>query len=148
MAPGETSFLIVNTVVVNMDGKKEYCPVYGNICDYCGKKNHFAAMCLQRKHAGKRNYNTTPHAHAVSKSSDDILCVEYDAQGHLHIHTVSKSQCKFKLFAQIILSDQTIAMQIDSGASCIVLPEKYVPLGTEIQPSEQSLTLYSKLVCL
>ena len=35
-------------------------------------------------------------------------------------------------------------MQIDSGASCNVLPEKYVPLGTEIQHSKQSLTLYSK----
>ena len=124
--------------------KKEYCPAYGKICDHCGKKNHFAATCLQRKHAGKRDYNTTPRVHAVSKSPDDILCVDYDAQGHLHIHTVSKSQYKSKLFAQIILFDQTITMQIDSGASCNVLPEKYVPLGTEIQHSKQSLTLYSK----
>ena len=124
--------------------KKEYCPAYGKMYDHCCKKNHFAAMCLQRKHAGKRDYNTTHHVHAVSKSSDDILCVDYDAQGHLHIHTVSKSQYKSKLFAQIKSFLQTITMQIDSGASCNVLPEKYVPLGTEIQHSKQSLTLYSE----
>ena len=35
-------------------------------------------------------------------------------------------------------------MQIDSGAFCNKLPEKYVPLGIEIQQSKQSLTLYSK----
>ena len=34
-------------------------------------------------------------------------------------------------------------MQIDSGASCNVLPTKYVPPGTEITQSRQSLTLYS-----
>ena len=79
--------------------------------------------------------------HVVSKSTDDILCVDYDAQGHLHIHTVLKCQYKSKLFAQIILFDQTITMQIDSGASCNVLPEKYVPLGTELQHSKQFLAL-------
>ena len=82
--------------------------------------------------------------HAVSKSSDDILSVDYDARGHLHIHRASKSQYNSKFFAQIILFDQTITMQIDSGTSCNVIIEKYVPLGTEIQLFKQSLTLYSK----
>ena len=130
--------------------KKEYCPAYGKICDHCGKKNHFAAMCLQRKHAGKREYNTTHHVQAVSKSTDDILYVDYDAQGHLHIRTVSKSQYKAKLFAQVKLFFQTIAMQIDTWASCNVLPTKYVPLAQCAQPwnllNFQVLSRTSKLI--
>ena len=82
--------------------------------------------------------------HAVSKSYDDILSVNYDARGHLHIHRASKSHYKFKFFAQIILFDQIITMQINSSASCNVILENYVPLGTEIQLSKQPLTLYSK----
>ena len=62
-------------------------------------------MCLQRKHAGKRDYTTKPHVNAVSNAHDDILSVDYDANGHLHIHTVSKSQYKSKIFAHITLSD-------------------------------------------
>ena len=124
--------------------KKEYCPGFGKICEHCGQRNNFAATCLQRKHAGKREYTTKSHVNAVSNTSDDILSVYYDAKGHLHIHTVSKSQYKSKIFVHITLSDQKITMQIDSGASCDVLPEKYVPPGTKIQQSNQPLTLYSK----
>ena len=124
--------------------KKEYCPAFGKICEHCGKRNHFVAMCLRRKHAGKRDYTTKPHVNTVSNAYDDILCVDYDANGHLRIHTVSKSQYKPKIFAHITLSDQKITMQNDSGASCNVLPEKYVPPGTNIQQSNQPLTLYSK----
>ena len=107
--------------------KKEYCPAFGKMCHHCGKRNHFAALCLQRKHAGKRDYTIIPHVHAVSNPCDDILCVDYDEQGHLHIHTVSRSHYKSKIFAQMVLSNTKFTMQVDSGASCNVLPTKYVP---------------------
>ena len=50
--------------------KKEYCPAFGKICEHCGKRNHFAAICLQRKHAGKRDNTTKPHVNAVSNTYD------------------------------------------------------------------------------
>ena len=84
---------------------------------------------------------------AVSNTYDDIdiLSVDYDANGHQYIHTVSKSRYKSKIVAHTTLSDQEITMQIDSGASSNVLPEeKYVPPRTKIQQSNQPLTLYSK----
>ena len=28
--------------------KKGYCPAFGKMCDHCGKRNHFAALCLKR----------------------------------------------------------------------------------------------------
>ena len=87
--------MIVSIVVVNTDGKKS--TAFGKICEHCGKRNHFAAMCLQRKHAGKRDNTTKPHVNAVSNRYDDLLSVDYDANGHLHIHTVSKSQYKSKI---------------------------------------------------
>ena len=86
----EMSFLIVNIVLMNMDGKQSIAQHITRFY-HCGKESHFATMCLQRKDAGKRDYTTTPHVYAVSKSSDDILCVDYDAQGYLHIHTISES---------------------------------------------------------
>ena len=101
-------------------------------------------MYLQRKQAGKGDNTTKPHVNAVSNTYYDILSFDYDANGHLHIHSVSKSQYKSKIFAHITLSDQKITMQIDSGASCNVLPEKFVPPGLKIQVSNQPLTLYSK----
>lgn len=30
--------------------KKDCCPAFGKICRHCGKRNHFADMCLLRKH--------------------------------------------------------------------------------------------------
>ena len=43
---------------------------------------------------------------AVRETYDDILPVDYDANGHLHIDTVSKSQYKSKIFAHTTLSEQ------------------------------------------
>ena len=78
-------------------------------------------MCLQRKHASKRDYNTTSHVHVVPKSAGDILCVDFRAQCHLHVHTVSKFSIScISFLPKFILSDQTITTQIAFGASCVL----------------------------
>ena len=42
------------------------------------------------------------------------------------------------------IQGKTVKMQIDSGASCNVLPKKYLTQGTEVQKTNKLLTAYNK----
>ena len=42
------------------------------------------------------------------------------------------------------IEGKPVKMQIDSGASCNVMPEKFVPKRTEIKGTNQTLLLYDK----
>ena len=44
----------------------------------------------------------------------------------------------------MIIKGRQIGFQIDSGATCNVLPEHFVPPGTKVEKSDHSLRLYSK----
>ena len=43
------------------------------------------------------------------------------------------------------IGNELVEMQVDSGASCNVLPRKYVIQDTEIKETNLKLTTYSKI---
>ena len=49
-----------------------------------------------------------------------------------------------KIFATMEITGASIRMQIDTGAPCNVLPQKYVPPGTLITETDRTLKMYSK----
>ena len=67
--------------------------------------------------------------------------------GDVNVNTsemVDVSDFPSKIYAAMEIQRKTVKMQIDSGASCNVLPKKYLPEGAEVQKTNKLLTAYNK----
>ena len=85
---------------------KKLCPAFGKSCDFCGKQNHFANKCRQKRSGSTRNsvraIGEPDEVHPVCEGAtllDDSQCVTLKLD-----------------------SGNYIRFQIDSGAQCNVLP--------------------------
>ena len=101
-----------------------------------------------QKSPGKRDTFSKAKIHAVKEettsSDEEILIVEISPQNNLEINSVSQSPTKNKIFASMFIKGRQISFQLDSGATCNVLPEHFVPPGTKVEKSDHSLRLYSQ----
>ena len=94
---------------------KELCPAFGKSCDFCGKQNHFANKCRQKRSGSTRN-----SVRAIGEP-DELFPVREGAT------LLDDSQCvTLKLD-----SGNYIRFQIDSGAQCNVLPLKMYKRATK-----------------
>ena len=94
---------------------KELCPAFGKSCDCCGKQNHFAKKCRE-----KRSSNTRNSVRAIGEP-DEVFPAREVAT------LLDDSQCvTLKLD-----SGNYIRFQIDSGAQCNVLPLKLYKRATK-----------------
>ena len=125
----------------------EKCPAFGKICSACQKENHFALKCSQKKklHKTKKPRNRKPpQKHSVNQfdfdgSEEEILSVSCSKK---EINAVDNHSNK--ILATIKIGGKDVKMLIDSGASCNVLPIKYLPKGTMVEKSSHTLEMYSK----
>ena len=61
------------------------------------------------------------------------------------VKTVDMSKFKSKIFVHKEIADELVTMQVDSGASCNLLPQKFLPKDSKIEKTEDlKLTTYSK----
>ncbi|XP_065061116.1 uncharacterized protein K02A2.6-like [Rhopilema esculentum] len=129
---------------------KESCPAFGRYCSGCGKRNHFVEKCSLKKPPGMRDTFSKAKIHAVKEentsSDDEILVVEISPKNNLAINAVSQSPPKNKIFASMIIKGRQICFQLDSGATCNVLPKHFVLPGTKVEKLDHSLRLYSQAV--
>ena len=100
---------------------KELCPAFGKSCDLCGKLNHFANKCRQKRSGSTRN-----SVRAIGEP-DEVFPVREGAT------LLDDSQCvTLKLD-----SGNYIRFQIDSGAQCNVLPlEMYKRATKDVQMND------------
>ena len=80
-------------------------------------------------------------------SEEEILSVQLSAEdenGSTSEVINSVSGFPNKIYAVMEIQGKPVRMQIDSGASCNVLPMKYLPRVAEIQKSNKLLTAYNK----
>ena len=127
--------------------ERSKCPAFGNICSFCQKENHFALKCSQEKkpHKTKKPRNRKPlHKHSVNQfdfgeSEEEILSVSCTEE---EINVVDNNSNKILTIMKI--GGKEVKMLIDSGASCNVLPSKYLPKGTVVEKSSHTLKMYSK----
>ena len=110
---------------------KEKCPAYGKKCAKCGKSNHFAIKCKSSvsTQSGSQNF-----AKAVNESSD--------SEEEIFMLTVNNGFDK-KICATMEINGQRVKMQIDSGASCNILPKLFLPPNIEVQKKTKDLVTYS-----
>ena len=81
---------------------------------------------------------------ADSSSEEELLSVTFDlTEGSAHMVNEDKLPEK-RMLATMEIAGENVQMQIDAGASCNVLPQKFVPSGTNIIKSDRTLKMYSK----
>ena len=110
--------------------ERSKCPPFGKICSACQKENHFALKCSQKKkpHKTKKPGNRKPpQKHSVNhfdfdESEEEILSVSCSEE---EINAVDNHSNK--ILATMKIGGKDVKMLIDSGASCKVLPIKYLP---------------------
>ena len=126
--------------------KRDKCPAYGKTCSSCGKANHFAAKCFKNSRESK---NKRSHKFKRKKVNqlDDITESSYSSEEeilsvslHHTANVVDMSNLKNKIFAHMEIANDLVKMQVDSGASCNVLPRKFLPRETESKKTSLKLT--------
>ena len=126
--------------------ERSKCPAFGKTCSTC-QKEKFALKCSQKKksHKTKKPRNRKPpHNHSVNQfdfdeSEEEILSVSCTEEDINAIDNYLN-----KILATMKIGGKEVKMLIDSGASCNVLPIKYLPKGTVVEKSGHTLKMYSK----
>ena len=113
-------------------------------------ENHFADKCFKNSRESTKKRSQKPKRKKVSQLDDitessysfseEILSVSSDYTAN----AVHMSKFKNKIFAYMEIVNELVKMQVDSGASCNVLPRKCLPMDTEIKKTDLKLTTYSK----
>ena len=120
------------------------CPAFGKLCSACNKPNHFAEMCRSTSSKNSRQRNGVNMVNSEDSSEEELLSVSFDSYED-NVHAVNEDNLpEKKIFATMEIAGTSIRMQIDTGASCNVLPQKYVPPGTLITETDRTLKMYSK----
>ena len=112
---------------------RESCPAWGENCNKCGKRNHFAKQCQQNKR--------TTHAVTAADSSDsdyiDMVTIKPET-----ISAVGQRQLK-EIYAEMLVKGQPVRFHVDCGATLNVMPLKHIS-GGEIQPTNRFLQMWNK----
>ncbi len=120
--------------------KSKYkCPAYGMTCERCGKRNHTAEKCKTMTGSGRRNINTVEDESEYSSSEEEIFTVTSET-----VNSVKESKYKTKVFATMEIAGKHVQFQIDSGATCNLIPEKMLPSDSEIVNEKPMLTMYNE----
>ena len=106
--------------------QKSLCPAWGQTCSKCKQKNHFAAS-----------------AKCPSKNIHKLDVIEMESDSDMAlVHVVKNNNSPSTLFGTIVVNNQQIKAQIDTGAAVNVLPAKYVSSG-DIKQTETILQMYN-----
>ena len=86
------------------------CPAYGETCDFCKGRNHFARVCKKKK---KENEAKQNEVHVTYQSSDD-------SDGVVYLMSVSDKD-KEPWRQDLVVDDKCLTFKIDTGAdvSCM-----------------------------
>ena len=129
--------------------KKEKCSAFGKTCNKCGGKDHFSNVCQQQIQLGNKapsrnNLQQSKlrvhelHEDSQTSSEDELWALSFAEE----VNSVTDN--KKRIYAAIEIAKKTVEMQIDTGASCNVLPRSFLPANTEIQTTKRELITYSK----
>ncbi|XP_062572691.1 uncharacterized protein K02A2.6-like [Saccostrea cucullata] len=124
--------------------KKENCPAYGKTCRLCHKMNHFETVCRSATKKSQPKYKKKTVHHigtgcSVTDSDDDYSVWTIQEENTHSAHSVSNSA-----HASMIIHGKKVTFQLDSGATCNILPHSVIPNMPPLQPTNYTLKLYNK----
>ncbi|XP_022791986.1 uncharacterized protein LOC111331190 [Stylophora pistillata] len=119
-------------------------------CEFGTLRDHLIRdriVCGVRENAKPSQKSKPRKVHQFADSDDPSYSSEEEilsVSSQNAVNTVEMSEFKSKIFAYFAIEDLLVKMQVDSGASCNVLPRKFLPKGTVVDTTEVKLTTYSK----
>lgn len=125
--------------------KKEKCSAYGHRCSKCKRFNHFEKYC-ESATAFKRKSKHRVHELSCDSESDDD-CQEYQEVECVTVDDVNTIQNgdQNKLFAKLKTKQgRVINFQVDTGATCSILPISKVPKSCDVTPTNAKLRMYNQ----
>ena len=122
------------------------CPAFGMVCRTCNRPNHFAEMCRSTPGRTSRPRNGVNMVDPDYSSEEELQSVTFvSTEGN--VHTIHEDNLPGnKILAAMEIAGESVQMQIDTGASCNVLPQKFVSPGTNIAECDRTLKMYSKSI--
>ena len=118
----------------NHERDRNKCPAFGKICTKCKKKNHFAKCCNPQKSSERPKSQHKVHDLQSDSSEEEAL----------RVTQVNEVRDSNKIFATMLIESKPVKMQIDSGATCNILPKKFVPTKVSIVETRKELVSYCK----
>lgn len=130
----------------NHPRKKELCPAFGRICKNCGRTNHFAKACLQKRKTATRKPLHNVNEDDSSDSGDSVSTVELTPTENI-LTIQDSANCQSRLFTTMkIKGGKETKFQIDTGATCNVIRKSELK-GTKyernIKPTTQLLKMFN-----
>ena len=126
---------------------KEICPAYGTKCAKCKQYNHFAIKCPQSKKDHKKySQHRRSKIHYVD-GEEEYNTSDTTDEDILHVTTEevnSVNNLQNKIYATMCIQDKPVRFQVDSGATCNLLPHRYLPKDVTLEDTDQRLTMYNK----
>ena len=120
---------------------KHKCPAYGRYCSKCGKPNHFAKKCKTGNHSGGARKGPKKSVHQIEEDYDSEC--DSSASEVLTVHQVNNVQLQTKIFATMLIAGKPVKFQIDSGATCNLLPARFAPQGIKVEAEDKPLNMYN-----
>lgn len=115
--------------------KRGVCPAFDKVCISCGLKGHFAIECKTKQNVNKKVSEVTQQVRVNEES---------EAEEEFYIHVV-EDQCDDDWYETIEMNGKTVAVKLDTGAQCNVLPVRILhDIPVNIEPSRtRNLVTYN-----
>lgn len=116
--------------------RRDKCPAFGKRCLSCKKMNHFTTQC---------RLNTKVNVVETDEDEDDEYCLtlESEIQSEV-INSSSDRKHAKKLFATLYVDKSAIKFQLDSGATCNLVPANLLRDKSKLKATRKVLTMYNK----
>ena len=130
---------VINCKNCGTQHRPRECPAYGQECLYCHKKNHWAKVCLSKRHQGERTFKKIHTVEEGSGSDDDAsLFIDTIAGGKDLPDTAYADVC--------METGDILRFKIDTGAQANVIPRSLYQKMTKppsLSPCKEKLVGYS-----
>ena len=134
----------VHEIKKKISGKTDYKNGKADFtCHFCCKKNKCKSHCVMHgdKPVKKNHFAASAKCPSKNIRKLDVIEMESDSDMAL-VHVVKNNHSPSTLFGTIVVNNQQIKAQIDTGAAVNVLPAKYVSSG-DIKQTETVLQMYN-----
>ena len=103
--------------------------------------NHFASQCLS-----KTRVNVLESENESEINEYCLTLHSVDESQVVRVHVASDLEYAKKLFATINVENTLVKFQLDSGATCNLIPAKFLRAEVELFPTRQLLTVYNNTI--
>ena len=115
--------------------KKEMCPAWGQRCSVCNQPNHFRISKLCP--ANTINLVEEDSDASSSSSAESVSCVTHHAVNCIEAHDGP-------ILCNMIIHEERVRFQIDSGSTVNLLPKKFLTSQDEIREEVVKLEMWNK----